>query len=223
MTQDQNTTFKVMNQEFVKLDRFDGTNFNRWKDKMMFLLSVLNLAYVLDPNTTQIPNAAEDASKEEKEKVSQLKKKHDEDTFACRGHILNTLSDRLYDLYMSIQSPLEIWKSLEEKYNNERQGTDKFIMLKYFEFSMVDDVPIMDQVHELQILVSRLRDLQVVIPETLQVGAIISKLPSTWNDYRKKLLHLGEDFTVEKLLRHLRIEEETRKCDAVYLSQNFQR
>ena len=43
-------------------------------------------------------------------------------------------------------------------------------MLKYFEFSMVDDVPIMDQVHELQILVSRLRDLQVVIPETLQVG-----------------------------------------------------
>ena len=93
-------------------------------------------------------------------------------------------------------------------------------MLKYFEFSMVDDVPIMDQVHELQILVSRLRDLQVVIPETLQVGAIISKLPSTWNDYRKKLLHLGEDFTVEKLLRHLRIEEETRKRDAVYLSQN---
>ena len=28
----------IMNQELVKLDRFDGTNFTRWKDKMMFLL-----------------------------------------------------------------------------------------------------------------------------------------------------------------------------------------
>ena len=75
MAQDHNTTFKVMNQEFVKLDWFDGTNFNRWKDKMIFLLSVLNLAYVLDSNTTTIPNTIEDASTEEKEKVSQLKKK----------------------------------------------------------------------------------------------------------------------------------------------------
>ncbi|XP_072066951.1 uncharacterized protein [Arachis hypogaea] len=140
-----------MNQEFVKLDRFDGTNFNRWKDKMMFLLSVLKLAYVIDPKTTPIVDAAENVTPEEKEKIVQLKKKRDEDTFACRGHILNTLSDRLYDLYMSIQSPLEIWKFLEEK---------------------------------------------------------------------KKLLHLGEDFTIEKLLRHIRIEEETRKRDAVYLSQS---
>ncbi|XP_072074086.1 uncharacterized protein [Arachis hypogaea] len=150
MAQDQNTTFKVMNQEFVKLDRFDGTNFNRWKDKMMFLLSVLNLEYVIDPKTILIANAAENSTPKEKEKIVQLKKKHDEDTFSCRGHILNTLFDRLYDLYMSIQSPLEIWKSLEEK---------------------------------------------------------------------KKLLHLGEDFTIEKLLKHICIEEETQKHDVVYLSQ----
>ncbi|PKI78962.1 hypothetical protein CRG98_000603 [Punica granatum] len=65
----------------------------------------------------------------------------------------------------------------------------------------------------------RLCNLKVIIPESQQVGAIISKLPSSWNDYRKKLLHMAEDFTVEKILRHLRIEEETRKRDAVYLPQ----
>jgi len=43
------TSFKVLNQEFVKLDRFDGTNFNHWTDKMMFLLTALNVAYVLNP------------------------------------------------------------------------------------------------------------------------------------------------------------------------------
>ena len=45
-------------------------------------------------------------------------------------------------------------------------------------------------------------------------------MPLTWNDYRKKLPHLDENFTVEKLLRHLSIEEETRKRYVVYLSQN---
>ncbi|KAH1098383.1 hypothetical protein J1N35_015304 [Gossypium stocksii] len=93
--------------------------------------------------------------------------------------------------------------------------------MKYFKFKMLDSIPIMDQVHELQVLVSRLRNLKVVILELLQVGAIISKLPSSWNNYRKKFLHMAEDFIVEKIFMHLRIEEETRKCDAMYLLQSF--
>ena len=93
----------------------------------MFLFSVLNLPYVFDPNTTPISNPTEDVSKEEKERIAKLKKMRNKDNFVCWCHILNTLSNRLYNLYMLIQSPLEIWKSLEEKYNNERQGPDKLI------------------------------------------------------------------------------------------------
>jgi len=37
-----------MNQDFVKLDKFDGTNFTRWQDKMKFLLTALKIFYVLD-------------------------------------------------------------------------------------------------------------------------------------------------------------------------------
>jgi 5-formaminoimidazole-4-carboxamide-1-beta-D-ribofuranosyl 5'-monophosphate synthetase len=47
----------------------------------------------------------------------------------------------------------------------------------------------------------------------LQVGAIIAKLPPNWNDYRKKLIHTTEDFTIEQIQKHLRIEEETRIRD----------
>ncbi|KAH1047263.1 hypothetical protein J1N35_038047 [Gossypium stocksii] len=87
--------------------------------------------------------------------------------------------------------------------------------MKYFEFKILDSIPIMNQVHELQVLISRLRELKVAIPELLQVGVIISKLSSSWNNYRKKLLHMAKNFTVEKILRHLRIEEETWKRDVV--------
>ena len=82
--------------------------------------------------------------------------------------------------------------------------------MKFFEFTMVDNVSIMDQVHEFQVLVSKLKDLKVVVPESLQVGGIIAKLPTTWNDYRKKLLHTTEEFSLEQIQKHLRIEEETR-------------
>ena len=39
--------YKMMNQDFVKLDKFDGSNFIRWQDKMKFLLTALKIFYVL--------------------------------------------------------------------------------------------------------------------------------------------------------------------------------
>jgi hypothetical protein len=121
----------------------------------------------------------------------------------CRGHILNTLSDRLYDLFTSIKSPREIWESLEFKCKIEKQGTDKFLIMKFFEFTLVDNISVMEQVHELQVLVNKLWDLKVEVSEPLQVGAIIAKLPPNWNDYRKKLTHTTEDFTIEQIQKHL--------------------
>ena len=48
--------YKMMNQDFVKLDKFDGSNFIRWQDKMKFLLTALKIFYVLDPNLQPIPD-----------------------------------------------------------------------------------------------------------------------------------------------------------------------
>ena len=40
--------------------------------------------------------------------------------------------------------------------------------------------------------------------------AIIAKLPSSWNDFKKKLLHIIENLSLEQILKHLQIEEETQ-------------
>ena len=82
--------------------------------------------------------------------------------------------------------------------------------MKFFEFKMFDNKSVMEQVDELLVLVSRLKDFKIEVSEQLQVAAVIAKLPTTWNDYRKKLLHTSKDFSIGQIMKHIRIEEENR-------------
>lgn len=59
--------------------------------------------------------------------------------------------------------------------------------MKYFEFTMLENIFVMDQVRKLYVLINKIWDLKVEVSEPLPVGAIIAKLPPSWNDYKKKL------------------------------------
>ena len=90
----------MLNPENFKLDRFDGINFTRWKDKLFFLLTELGVAYLLSGNLPTIP----EPSDKDTDEVIAARKKHNEDEVRCRGFILNAISDRLYDLFRTIKS-----------------------------------------------------------------------------------------------------------------------
>lgn len=77
--------------------------------------------------------------------MKQRRQKREEDEMLCKGHILNTLSDRLYDLFTETKSAREIWNSLEYKYKVEEEGTNKYLITKYFDFKMIDHKPILEQ------------------------------------------------------------------------------
>ncbi|KAK3042995.1 hypothetical protein RJ639_000972 [Escallonia herrerae] len=100
----------------------------------------------LDPNLPPLPETTDNDSDETKA----ARKKREDDELVCKGHILNALSNHLYDQFTSSKCPREIWKALENKYNNEKQGTDKFLTLKYFEFTMNDSESVMDQQRQLR-------------------------------------------------------------------------
>ncbi|KAK3030868.1 hypothetical protein RJ639_037325 [Escallonia herrerae] len=197
-----------MNQDLVKLDRFDGNNYARWKDKIMFLLTALRISYTLDPELslpseeprTSAEGVPPDA--EEIERVKKERKKREEGELLCLGHILNGLSNRLYDLFTKLNLHMIF---------GVRWTTSIRLKRKYFDFVMVDDKPMLEQVHALQVMVNKIQALKINLPESFQVGAIIVKLPPSWKDYQKKLLQKSEDFTLEQFQKHLRIEEESRK------------
>ncbi|KAL6544724.1 hypothetical protein OROMI_023586 [Orobanche minor] len=217
-TEISSANFHLMNQEFARLDRFDRQNYTRWADKVKFMLAVLKLGYILDPELAPIPaNPIPEEGKtvdlkeiSDLEKLRALRRESEE---LCVGHIKNSLSDRLYDLYASVTDPRELWKALELKYKAHEEGTNKYLVSKYVEFQMVDDKPIMEQVHELQVMVNKLNSLSISLPELFQFGVIITKLPPSWKDFSKRMMHKSEDYSLDDLLKHLRIEEETRNRD----------
>ena len=110
--------------DFVRFDRFDGTNFVRWQDKIRFLLITLKAFYVLDKDLKKLEATKENDTQE----VIKEMKKREEDKLICRGHILNALSDRLYDLYTNTKTTKEIWEALEKKYKGEEEGNKKFLI-----------------------------------------------------------------------------------------------
>ena len=134
-----NSVFKF-NPEVFKLDRFDGTNFTCWKDKLFLLLTELGVAYLLSRNLSTI---LEPFAKDDEETLA-TRKKRKEDAVRCICYILNSLSYRLYDMFRTINSPQEIWSALEKKYTSIKQGTDIFLGMKFFEFKMFDNKSVME-------------------------------------------------------------------------------
>ncbi|CAM8922566.1 unnamed protein product [Rhodiola kirilowii] len=79
-----------MMSQFQKLDKFEGTDFRRWRKKMHFLLTHLKVVYVLSTPCPEVgDNTAVGAFRE--------RSKWENDDYIARGHILNGMIDPLFD------------------------------------------------------------------------------------------------------------------------------
>ena len=90
-----------MTAKFGKLDKFEGNDFRRWQKKMHFLLTMLMVVYVL---STPMPKLMQDETLDH----SRRRCKWENDDYICRGHILNDMSDALFDVYQNADSEKEL-------------------------------------------------------------------------------------------------------------------
>ena len=185
-----------------KPDKFNGTDFKRWQQKMLFYLTTMNLANI---TREDVPKATTDPPNGEMLLTIEAWMQSD---FLCRNYILNRLENNLYDIYSSYKTANEVWEMLEKKYKTEDDGAKKFVIGKFLKYNMADTKTVIKQVEEIQVLIHELHAEGCAISEQFQVGSIIEKLPPSWRDFKVYLKHKRREMTMEDLILRLRVEED---------------
>ncbi|KAL2470458.1 zinc knuckle (CCHC-type) family protein [Abeliophyllum distichum] len=166
-----------------KPEKFNGSNFKRWQQKMLFYLTTLNLARFLIENAPVLQEGQGDI-----QAISAVDAwKHSD--FLCRNYVMNGLADSLYNVYCTIKTAKELWESLDKKYKTEDAGAKKFLVGRFLEYKMVDSKSVISQVQELQVILHEIHSEGMVVSKSFQVACIIEKLTPAWKDFKNYLKH----------------------------------
>nr|XP_027090541.1 uncharacterized protein LOC113711581 [Coffea arabica] len=177
-------TLKELASNIIKLERFDKENFIRWQKRVRFLLTALKVVYVLTTPKLFVINP-------EEETLEGIRNRQnwENDDEICRGHILNTMSDSLFDVYHSITTAKELWDRLESKYTQEDATSKKFLVSSFNNYKMVDSKSVMEQFSEIERLLTHFTQRNLHMDEAIIVCSIIDKLPLSWKDFKRDLKH----------------------------------
>nr|KAJ0205724.1 hypothetical protein LSAT_V11C500243750 [Lactuca sativa] len=173
---------------------------------MKFLIATLKVVYVLSTPMPVLPESVEDEPLE----ATRRRSKWENDDYICRGHILNGMSDSLFDIYQNFKSTKELWDSLESKYMTEDASSKKFLVSNFMGYKMIDSRPVMEQFHEMLRILGQFVQHNLKMDESNSVAVIIDKLPPSWKNFKHNLKHNKEELTLTQLGIHLRIEESIR-------------
>ena len=110
---DQSTTIVQIHIEkpFV----FQGVDFKRWQQKMLFYLMTLNLARCLTSEGPELLVEGDIFLM----KSLKLQRHGRKTSFVQEIYILNALDDSFYDVYHIIQTSKQLWEAFEKKYKSE--------------------------------------------------------------------------------------------------------
>ncbi|XP_070048696.1 uncharacterized protein [Nicotiana tomentosiformis] len=178
------TTLTKTLPDLSKLEHLDGNNYKCWSHKLLIFFEQLEVDFVLfnelsanvvsnttavfDGSNTIVAIVVDDAAKKN------IKK----DNKTVRGHLLNHMTNPLFDLFINYKSAKVIWDNLEKKYGADDAGEKKYMVGKWpIKFQMVDDKPIMEQVHEYENLTVDVLNEGMEMYEILQANVLLEKFP----------------------------------------------
>ncbi|KAL9235840.1 hypothetical protein vseg_010574 [Gypsophila vaccaria] len=203
--------------DLSKLEPLDGNNYKRLSQKLLMFFEQLEVDYVLfnDP-----PKPVETVTVESTPPVTsavksneELVKKFEKDNKTARCHLLNHMSNTLFDLFAPHKSTKIIWKSLEDKYGFDDAGKKKYVVGKWLEFQMVDGKPIMEQVHVYENLCADVINEGMKLDDVFLANVLLERFPPSWSDYRNHLKHKKKDLSLQDVVGHMRTEEANRLKD----------
>ena len=133
-------------------------HFKRWQVKVRLWLTVLQAW------EATLGILAGEHSPEERRKFSDAN-----DHFVeC---VISVLADHLVDVYMHMEDTKELGDALVAKYDVTDAGSELYTMDSFHDFRMVNNRSIVEQAHEVQVLVKELELLKCSLPDKFVAGA----------------------------------------------------
>jgi hypothetical protein len=90
---------------------------------------------------------------------------------------------------MHIIDTKELSDALVAKYDMTDVGSELYTMESFHNFRMVNNRSVVEQAHEIQILVKELELLKYLLPNKFMAGCMITKLPSMRRNFATALKH----------------------------------
>lgn len=78
---------------------------------------------------------------------------------------------------------------------------------------MVDSMPVMKQMHEIECILNNYKHHNMHMDETIIVFSIIDILFPSWKDFKRSLKHHKDDISLEQFGNHLHLEDEYPEQD----------
>ena len=168
----------------LRSDKFTSVHFKRWQVKVHLWLTVLHAW------EARLGILACEHSPEERRKFMDAN-----NIFV--GCVISILADRLVDVYMHITDVKELWDALVAKYDATDAGSELYTMESFHDFRMVNNHSVVEQAHEVQVLVKELELLKCPLPDKFVAGCIIAELPSSWRNFATTLKHKRQEISVK--------------------------
>ena len=207
-----------------KIEPLDGANYQRWSQKLLLCFEQLEIDYVLttdyaDETDISQTDAEKSLSTPTTPKTPAIpldeaaRKKLEKDNKLARSYLLNNMFNPLFDLFVIFKSVKIIWTKLGAKYGSDDAEKRKYVVGKWLQFQIVDNKPIMEQVHVYENLCAEVLNEGMKMCEILQANVLIEKFPPFWSNYRNHLKHKKKDLTLQELISHMRTEEANWRKD----------
>jgi hypothetical protein len=98
----------------LKSNAFDGSNYKRWRDRMILWFTAMNIIHVAKLKLEQFTPEEEQAFTT----VDNL----------FRSVVISVLAENLVDVYLTTASGKELWDALETKYGVSDVGSELYVI-----------------------------------------------------------------------------------------------
>jgi hypothetical protein len=97
--------------------------------------------------------------------------------------MISALHSKYEKNYISCTSGKELWDALKVKFGVSDADSELYLMEQLYDYKMVENRSVVQQAHEIQVLVKELELFPCLLPDKFVASGIIAKLPPSWRDF----------------------------------------